>query len=89
MSKKELKEICNYIKDNPKCIILYCDKSNFVIYKSNAHYVSRHKELSGDSVWYDYNIVDLSEDYIPFITTILLDCVKKGIDISGIKIKSC
>lgn len=28
-----MNRICNYIKENPDCIIEYCDQNNFLIYK--------------------------------------------------------
>ena len=89
MNKKEINDICNYIKENPKCIIDYCDCSNFVIYKTNAHYVSRNRELGMCAVGFDYDVIDEGESYIPNIALILQACAKKGIDITQLKIKSC
>jgi hydroxymethylpyrimidine pyrophosphatase-like HAD family hydrolase len=90
MNKKEINEICNYIKENPKCIIEYCDNNNWIIFKTNSHYNSCKKYILSEAQRYDYDCYDnYGSDYIPFIALIFLECAKKKIDISQIKIKSC
>jgi len=91
MSKREINEICNYIKDNPKVVLEYCDSDNFIIFKTNSHYNSCKKDMLGNIQWWDYDCYEYAHDntYIPFIALIFLECAKKKIDISQIKIKSC
>jgi hypothetical protein len=82
--KKEINEICRYIKENPDCCIDYVDNQNFIIYKK----YQKNRIYDGQGKW-DYDINDNGEDYIPIIVLIFQACVKKGIDISKIKITSC
>ena len=89
MNSLELNEICKYIEQFPKCIIEYCDNKNFVIFKSATHYRSARKGMDSKTCWFDYDIDDETDGYIPFMVIILKECAKKGIDISQIKIKSC
>lgn len=81
---KVIKEICAYIKDNPDCIIEYCDNKNFTIYKK-----SKQKFIQKNDWGWDWYCNDESESYINNLSLIFLECAKKGIDISKIKIKSC
>jgi hypothetical protein len=86
MNKKEINEICNYIKDNPKAIIEYCGGTNFLIFKDIKMYNKVGKII--EDCW-DLDVCDETEGYTPFIALIFLECAKKKIDISQIKIKSC
>lgn len=79
MDKKILRELSNYIKKNPNCIIVYCDFCNFVLFRDKLH---------AEDNLFDWDIRDEGEDYIPNIALIFLECAKRGIDISKITLTS-
>ena len=80
---KPVKQIADYIKENPNCIIEYTDNQNFIIYiKSKAKFIQK------EGFGWDWDINDCGEGYIPNIALIFHYCAKKDIDISKIKLKS-
>lgn len=83
---KEIKDLCEYIKQSPKCIIEYCGAYNWLIFKDLKAYNKAGKII--EDCW-DYDVCDETDGYVPFIALVFLECAKKGIDISQIKIKSC
>ena len=84
MNEKELNAICEYIKKNPGCVIEYYNQQNFIIYKN-----SKKKFIEDHSFGWDLDIDDNGLYYIPNIALIFHTCVKKGIDISKIQLRSC
>lgn len=83
-TSKAIKMISDYIRENPDCIIEYCDSKNFIMYSKN-----KKKHIERDGFGWDWDINDDGEDYIPNIALIFHECAKKGIDISKVKIISC
>ena len=82
----EIENICNYIKQNPKCIIEYYDRDRWMIFKDIKTYGKVGKVI--EDCW-DRDVCDETDGYIPFIALVFLECAKKRIDILKIKIKSC
>jgi hypothetical protein len=80
--KSTLKKAYNFIKENPDCIIEYVDNEEFWIMTKK-----QRKEINLDDI-YDavIKISDYYEGYIPTIAILLQNCVKRGIDITKIKI---
>ena len=89
MDRKTINKICNYIKENPDCIIEYCDYCDILIYKKKDERTLKNGTLNDI---HDYWDIDDSfpyrDGYISNMIIVLHTCAKKGIDISKIKIKS-